>query len=177
MKIIIRQETTRDHESVFNLIDKAFRTVEISDHQEPFLVERLRASEAFVPELSLVAQQEKKIVGHILLTKIRIVNDREIFESLTLAPVTVLPEFQNKGIGGQLIVEAHKRAKKMGFKSIILLGHSHYYPKFGYQLASKFGIKLPFEAPEENCMAVELVKNGLQGITGMVEYSKEFYTT
>ncbi len=59
--------------------------------------------------------------------------------------------------------------------SIILLGHENYYPKFGYEKASKYGIVIPFDAPDENCMAIEFVKNGLKGVSGNVEYPNEFY--
>ncbi|WP_439128249.1 GNAT family N-acetyltransferase [Polaribacter sp.] len=172
--MIIRQETKIDHKVVFNLIKSAFKNAEFADHTEQFLVEKLRKSDAFIPELSLVAEIDKKIVGHILLTKLKVRNDVKEFDSLALAPVSVLPEFQKKGIGAKLIVQSHEKAKKLGYKSVIVLGHEKYYPKFGYKQAHKFGIKLPFEVPKENCMAIELVKNGLKGVTGMVEYPKEF---
>lgn len=175
MKITIRKEESREFKAVFELIEKAFETESMSDHKEQFLVERLRNSNAFIPELSLVAEIKNKIVGHILLTKLKIKSEQDKFDSLALAPVTVLPEFQGKGIGGKLILESHKIAKELGFKSIILLGHENYYPKFGYMQADKFGIELPFEAPKENCMAIELVENGLNGVNGIVEYPKEFY--
>lgn len=170
----IRQENKNDYKKVFNLIEKAFRKEEFTDHKEQFLVERLRKSDAFIPELSLVAEIDKEIVGHILLTKIKIRAKTNEFNSLALAPVSVLPEFQGRGIGGKLIVEAHKIAKVLGHKSIILLGHEKYYPKFGYKQADKFGIELPFDVPKENCMAIELIETGLSGVSGMVEYPNEF---
>lgn len=175
MNITIRQEREEDHKAVFELIEKAFESEQMSDHQEQFLVERLRNSNAFVPELSLVAETENKIAGHILLTKLKIKNDYNEFDSLALAPVSVLPEYQGNGIGGMLIKESHRRAKKSGFKSVVLLGHEEYYPRFGYKQAGNFGIELPFDVPKENCMAIELVENGLKGVTGMVEYAREFY--
>ncbi|MAD96085.1 MAG: GNAT family N-acetyltransferase [Flavobacteriaceae bacterium] len=171
----IRQETKRDHREVFNVIEKAFKEAEFTDHTEHFLVERLRKSDAFIPGLSLVAEDKGRIVGHILLTKIKIKNRSTEFDSLALAPVSVLPEFQGKGIGGKLILESHKRAKELGHKSIVLLGHENYYPRFGYKQADMYGIELPFEVPKENCMVIELVENGLKGVHGMVEYPKEFY--
>lgn len=175
MEVIIRQENKKDHQVVFDLIEKAFKTEVYSDYREQFLVEMLRKSKAFVPELSLVAEKYNKIVGHILLTIIEITNDHQTFGSLALAPVSVLPEFQNQGIGGQLIEYAHEKAKSLGYKSIVILGHKDYYPKFGYQQADKFGIELPFDVPKENCMAIELVENGLKDVNGMVVYPKEFY--
>jgi predicted N-acetyltransferase YhbS len=175
MKILIRQEESTDFQEVFNVIENAFRSEKFSDKREQFLVERLRKSSAFIPELSLVAVFENVIVGHILLTKLKVKNTKTQFESLALAPVSVLPEYQGNGIGGKLIVKAHKIAKQLGHKSIVLLGHEKYYPRFGYVLAEQFGIELPFDAPKENCMAIELINNGLTGVSGTVEYPKEFY--
>ena len=138
------------------------------------MVERLRNSKAFIPELSLVAELAGQIVGYILLTKIEIKNEQQVFKSLALAPVSVLPEFQNKGIGGTLILKAHEIAKSLGYESVILLGHQDYYPKFGYVQTSQFGITLPFIVPTENCMAIELESNALISVTGVVDYPKEF---
>jgi predicted N-acetyltransferase YhbS len=174
MKVIIRKETVADFVDVFKLIEKAFENEIYSDHSEQFLVERLRKSEAFVPNLSLVAVSDEKIVGHILLTKIQINGSHGSNESLALAPVSVLPSYQKRGIGGQLIIAAHDRARELGFSSIILLGHKDYYPRFGYRQAEQFGITLPFDVPPENCMAIELIPKGLLGVSGMVEYPSEF---
>ena len=175
MDILIRQENNSDYQKVFDITKQAFSSLEIGNHDEQYLVERLRKSSTFIPRLSLVAVCEDEIVGHILLTKLKIKNESTEFESLSLAPISVLPEFQNKGIGGKLIKEAHAIAKELGYKSIILIGHEDYYPRFGYELTSKYGIKLPFEAPEKNCMVIELQKNGLNGVSGTVEYPKEFF--
>lgn len=173
--MIIRQEKYEDFPTVFNLIEKAFKNEEFSDHQEQFLVERLRKSTAFIPELSLVAELDGNVVGHILLTKLKIKNNQSEFISLALAPVSVDPHYQGRGIGGKLITTAHQIAEKLGYKSIVLLGHENYYPKFGYQQADKFAIELPFEVPKENVMAIELVKDALKNVNGIVEYPPEFF--
>ena len=122
MSIIIRQEEPQDFEAVFGLIRQALDSEEHSDHREQFLVERLRNSDAFVPELSLVAEIGGTLAGHILLTKVKIVSDcAEEAGSLALAPVAVLPAYQGNGIGGRLIRAAHEKAREMGFGSVILL--------------------------------------------------------
>jgi predicted N-acetyltransferase YhbS len=175
MALKLRQESSEDFEKVFRIIESAFKNEAYSDNKEQFLVKKLRSSDAFIPELSIVAEDDGKIVGHILLTKIKIKNDQRAFESLALAPVSVMPIYQKKGIGGQLIKEAHKIAKVLGYKSIVLLGHETYYPKFGYELARNYDIKIPFDAADENCMVIELVKDGLKGVNGVVEYAEEFF--
>lgn len=175
MEISIRTENKEDFTAVFYLIQNAFEQEQMSDHKEHFLVERLRNSKAFVPELSLVAEIGNKIVGHILLTKLKIKNGQVDFDSLALAPVSVLPEYQGIGISNKLIRAAHKKAIELGFQSVVLLGHAKYYPKLGYKQADIFGIELPFEVPKENCMVIELVEDGLKNVNGIVEYPKEFY--
>lgn len=171
----IRKEENKDYKEVFNLIKNAFENEVYTDHKEQFLVRRLRNSQAFVPELSLVAEVDGEIVGYVLLTKIKIINNDLQKTSLALAPIAVLKKYQGKGIGGKLILKAHQRAKELGFGSIILLGHEKYYPKFGYKMTKNYGIKLPFEVPDENCMLIELTENALKDVSGIVEYPKEFY--
>jgi len=175
IKIRIRQENDKDRVAVHGLIERAFATEEFSDQKEHLMVERLRGTEAFIPELSLVAECGDKLVGHILLTRIRILQGSKVTESLALAPVSVLPGFQRKGIGSLLIKEAHQRARKMGYGSVIVLGHENYYPRFGYQRAELYGIEFPFDAPAANCMAIELKKNSLKAAGGKVAYPPEFY--
>ncbi len=175
MNIRIRQESPKDQQIVERLIEEAFREMAMSDHKEHLLVARLRKSDSFVPDLSLVAEEDAQIVGHILLTKINIRDGEKVSGSLALAPVSVSPAYQNRGIGSKLVIAAHKQAKALGFTSIVLLGHKDYYPRFGYELSSNYGIKLPFEATEENCMVVVLCEHGLAGVKGMVEYPMAFY--
>lgn len=175
MKIIIRQEKTEDYKQVFNLVEKAFKDQPYSDGDEQLLVERLRKSDSFIPELSLVAEIDKNIVGYILLTKLKIIDGEKEYATLSLAPVAVLPGCQKMGVGKKLILEAHKRAVDLGHESVILVGHENYYPKFGYKLAKSFNLTFPFEAPDINCMVIELKENALHGIKGMVTYPKEFF--
>ena len=177
METIIRQEKPSDHNAVFQLIKTAFQNEEFTDHSEHHLVDRLRKADGYIPELSLVAIIDEQIVGHILMTPIKIKGEQNSWTSLALAPVSVLPDYRKKGIGGQLIKAAHKQSIELGYKSVVLIGHEHYYPKFGYLQAHNFGIKFPFEAPKENCMAIELVENGLANIKGIVEYPEAFFGT
>lgn len=170
INLIIRQEDTIDFKEIYEVNTLAF-----GQENEARLVERLRQSEAFVPELSLVAIVDKEVVGYILFSKIKIVGDRQqCFDSLALAPMSVRPQYQNKGIGGQLIKYGLVKAGILGYKSVIVLGHEHYYPKFGFVPANRWQIKPPFEVPENVFMAIELVENGLKEVGGIVAYPKAF---
>ncbi|WP_353184101.1 N-acetyltransferase [Parapedobacter lycopersici] len=175
MEVIIRKEEETDFSATFEVVRRAFEHEVQSDHQEQFLVERLRNSDAFVPELSLVAEIGGRLVGYVLLTRINISNESgQEAVALALAPIAVLPEYQGKGIGGRLMQAAHQQAIALGFGAIVLLGHENYYPKFGYRLAREFGIALPFEVPDENCMAIELIEGALQHVSGTVKYPAAF---
>ena len=167
--IEISKEEKSDYEEVYNLVKTAFEKAEESDGNEQDLVVALRKSSNFIPELSLVAKKDNKIVGYILFTKIQIGK----FEELALAPLAVLPEYQRQGVGSKLIEEGHKIAKEMGYHYVVVLGSDKYYPKFGYEKASKYGIKPPFDVPDENFMVIKL--NDLRKeIIGTVKYAKEF---
>lgn len=170
MKVEIRQETEADFSDVYEVNQSAFE-----QDTEARLVELLRNTDAFIPSLSLVAAIDNKIVGHILFTKIKIRNDEgNEYDSLALAPMAVKPALQRQGIGGQLIRYGLSEARELGHKSVIVVGHEHYYPKFGFVPAGKWQIKAPFEVPANVFMAVELVEDGLKDISGTVEYPKAF---
>lgn len=175
MDILIRQEFPADYHSTEEMIREAFLNEEYSDKTEHFLVKRIRNSDAFIPELSLVAlTQAKEVVGHILLSKITIADGEKAADSLALAPVSVAPGYQGKGIGSQLIRSALNKAKEGGFRSVIVLGHKDYYPRFGFKPASLWNIQAPFEVPDEVFMALELTENALEKAAGVVHYSKAF---
>jgi predicted N-acetyltransferase YhbS len=173
--INIRPEKQADFSAVKTILKLAFANDEHSEQTEDLLVERLRKSPAYIPELALVATLEDEVIGHILLTKIDIVSSRGGTPSLALAPVSVHPDYQNQGFGGALIKTAHQQARQLGYGSIVLLGHSDYYPRFGYKLCRDYGIELPFPAPTENCMILELQEGALTGISGMVKYDQAFF--
>lgn len=175
MDILIRKELTKEYNTTEEVVKRAFLHEEYSDKKEHLLVNRIRKSDAFIPELSLVAiDQDNEIVGHILLSKITIVNDDKIVDSLALAPVSVIPVKQKKGIGSQLIHTALKKAKEIGYHSVIVLGHKDYYPKFGFKQARLWNIQAPFDVSDEVFMALELTENSLGNVQGVVQYSKAF---
>lgn len=175
MDIIIRPELNTEYNKTEEIIQKAFLNEEYSDKKEHLLVNRIRKSDAFIPELSLVAlNQGEDVIGHILLSKIKIKDGDIEVDSLALAPVSVTPEYQKKGIGSQLIHAALKNAKDLGYRSVIVLGHKDYYPKFGFKPASFWHIQAPFEVPDEVFMALELTPNSLEKVQGVVHYSKAF---
>lgn len=170
-QLIIRQEKEQDCDAVYKVVKEAFASAECADGDEQDLVNRLRESAEFIPELSLVAELEGEIVGYILFTRLMIAQKPE----LALAPVSVKPGFQSMGIGGGLIVRGHEIAAGLGYKAVVVVGHADYYPRFGYEPACKYGIKAPFAVPDENFMVKFLSADGAEGLSGMVTYSPAFF--
>ena len=169
MKIIIEAETESDYEQITRLHIEAF-----NGDSEARLVEKLRKTPEYVSNLSLVAKYNNEIIGHILFYPLKINTGKKRCNSLALAPISVLPNFQHKGVGGRLINEGLEKAQKFGFKSVIVVGHSEYYPRFGFKNASSYGISAPFEIPDNSFFAFELEKNGLKNCSGTIEYPNEF---
>lgn len=175
MNINIRSEKKADQQEIYEVVKRAFETAEHADEDEHNLVNRLRNSESFIPELSIVATIDEKIIAHVLFTKAIIKNNEQEFATLALAPVSVVPEFQRKGVGSKIMTESLQKAKQLGYESVIVLGSNEYYPKFGFTEAAHFDIKAPFEVPSEFFMALELVGNSLEKVNGTVIYAPEFF--
>lgn len=157
---LLRTEKSTDHQQVFELIKAAFQSHPLSNHKEQHLVRLLRKEPSFIPSLSVVAVSRTAtptVCGHILLTPIILETDSEATTSLpktlALAPLTVSPDFQGKGIGSALIKEAHLRAIELGYSLSVLVGEPNYYQKFGYKEASSYSLKLPYDLPSKNCLA------------------------
>ena len=167
--MIIRQEHNEEFHSIYALVKAAFESAEHADGNEPDLVNALRKSDSYIPELSLVAEIDGKIVGHIMFTKLKIGNQVQ----LALAPLSVLPDYQKQGIGTALIQEGHTRARALGYEYSVVLGSEKYYPRTGYLPAKNYGIFAPFNVPDENFMACKLSENA-PAVCGIVQYAKEF---
>ena len=127
--MLIRPEAPSDIQSISEVTIAAFNTLEISQHTEQFVINALR--QANVLTISLVAEIFGKIVGHIAFSPITISDGTKDWYGL--GPVSVLPEYQKKGIGKALIYEGLNRLKKMGAKGCMLVGHPEYYIKFGFK--------------------------------------------
>ncbi|MFC5472283.1 GNAT family N-acetyltransferase [Cohnella suwonensis] len=119
MSIIIRSEIESDHTQVHDVNWVAFGNRE----DEATLVERIRNTPNFVPQLSIVAELDGEIVGHLLLSKAEVVDDNNLHEVIVLAPIAVKPDYQKQGIGKQLIYEGLNRCKELGFYIVLLIGH------------------------------------------------------
>lgn len=172
MDLEIRQENKDDYHIIDKLIRAAFKK-----DKEAKLVAALRKRKDYIPELSLVAIDSDSgiIVGHVLLTRIKIKNDRNVIsESLAMAPISVLPGYQKRGVGAQLSFEGFDKAHELGFHSVIFMGHADHYPRLGLKPGIKWNLEPPYGGKAELCMGIELEKDSLKDISEIIEYPKEF---
>ncbi|MBU0607739.1 MAG: N-acetyltransferase [Armatimonadetes bacterium] len=168
----IRTESEDDFPLVRELVKAAFETAHVSSGDEQNYVDRVRESDAYLPELSLVAEDEGELIGHIMLSRMSIVrDDGSDLATLTIAPVSVTPARQNQGVGTSLMQEAMRLAREAGHKSVLLVGDPAYYHRFGFRTTADFGLRSTQGIPDENVMACELVPQALQGVSGTITFS------
>lgn len=175
----IRTETNGDIEAVRQVHLAAFGGRE----DESRLADRIRESAGFVPELSLVAEADGRVVGHMLISKAELVDGQDATDTLVLAPIGVLPDAQGRGVGGALIMEGIRQAERLGYKLIFLIGHPSYYPKFGFKPAVDSGLVLmQFDVPDDVFMVRELSDGELARLAvarkekyGELKYPQTFF--
>jgi putative acetyltransferase len=165
--LIVRSESTetRERSVVHSINIAAFGRTDEAD-----LVDSLRAEGVVL--LSLVAESEKRIVGHILFSRMSIETATGSIPAAALAPVAVLPECQSQGIGGRLINRGLEFLRARGERIVIVLGHPDYYPRFGFSCENASSLESPF--PPDAFMAMELSRGALDGIRGKVKYPAAF---
>lgn len=165
----IRLETPDDIEAIHAVNAAAFRT-----DGEAKVVDRLR--EICHPFISLVAEVNGKVVGHILFTPVQLNTSKDlILDGMGLAPLAVLPEYQSKGIGSALCESGLEKIRAMGTPFVVVLGHPGYYPHFGFKPAADFGIRSAYpDVPPEAFMIKIYDRDLLHGVKGVVQYRPEF---
>ena len=170
METIIRPEHPEDIEAIAEVTRRAFGREEEAD-----IVARIRESEYFIPELSLVAESGGRIIGHIMFSYVTLISfDRPAEKVLTLAPLSVDPDEQNSGTGSSLVWAGLEKAGSLGHRIVIVIGHADYYPKFGFKQARPLGFDIGFKVPDEAFMVAGLKPGALQLSSGMIQFSPPF---
>lgn len=165
--IAIRQEQPAGVPAIRLVVEEAFGRSAEAD-----LVDLLRSHGKF--KLSLVAEMEGQVVGHILFTVETIEGAGSGPSTLGLAPLAVLTQFQGRGVGSALMRDGLQRCRDTGHEAIVVLGHPAYYPKFGFLPASRYGLRCEYDVPDDAFMVLELRAGALQGHWGLVRYQPEF---
>ena len=169
MKIQIRPETAEDIEAIKKINTAAFET-----EAEAGLVDALRDSST--PLISLVAEVDQKIVGHILFSPMTLSGKSTIVKIAGLAPMAVMPGYQKRAIGTALVKKGLKQCISIGYQAAVVLGHPEYYPRFGFMPCSRFGIKSEYDVPDEVFMVKELENGALSDCQSVVKYHPLFNT-
>jgi len=167
MSPTLRQEEPTDLPGIRTVNEAAF-----GRRGEADLVDALRASGKLV--VSAVAVIDDRIVAHAAFSAIEVQGQDSLVPVLSLAPVAAAPDLQRQGLGSAVIRWGIDRCRQLGHGVIIVLGDPAYYPRIGFQPASGYGIRCPFDVPPEAFMVLELSPGAAVGYQGMVWYGAEF---
>jgi putative acetyltransferase len=170
MTFEIRPERPGDEEAIAEVNRRAF-----GGEEEVGIIARIRNSEFFISALSLVAESGGRITGHIMFSIISLVREGRLPEKiLSLAPMAVAPEVQGSGTGSDLVRAGMEKARELGYRIVIVIGHPGYYPRFGFVQARRNGFEIAYEVPDEAFMVAGLQPGALQDAGGMVQFSPPF---
>lgn len=164
--MLIRDEEERDLAAVRRLNAAAFGTP-----AEAKLVDALRQQAR--PVVSLVAEENQAIVGHIMFSPVVLSSHPEL-KIMGLAPMAVSPQHQRQGIGSALVRAGLEQCRKLGSGAVVVLGHPGYYPRFGFVPAGRMGIGCEYEVPADVFMLVELEPDYLRNASGTIKYDPAF---
>lgn len=167
MKINIRKTEKSEYYQTEFLTRETFWNLYKPGCNEHLILNKLRKSSAYIKELDLSAVHENEPIGHVISSKAKIVDtNQKEHEILCLGPLTVMPGFQNKGIGSMLLNESMRVARQLCYRGIILFGNPAYYQRFGFVNAKKYGIATKDDQNFEAFMALEMNENSLLGVNG-----------
>ena len=165
---MIRDEAAGDAPAVRVVNEEAFESP-----LEAGIVDALRAS---CPDrVSLVAERDGGIVGHILFTPVELEAAGGPIHGYGLAPMAVRTAWQRHGIGSALVAEGTKRLREAGAPFVIVLGHPEYYPRFGFEPVSRYGVHCQWpDVPDEAFMLLVLEPARASSLAGVARYRPEF---
>jgi len=169
MEITLRLEEENDYKIVENLTREAFWNNHVPGCDEHLLIHNLRKTNEFIKELDFVAVHENKIVGNIVYVKSKVIKEDVENSVITFGPVSVLPDYQNKGIGSKLINHTVKLSKEMGYNGIIIYGDPEYYKRFGFIESKHYNITNKEKKFPVALLVLELYPGALNGIEGIFD--------
>ena len=163
-KLIIRNETEQDYTIVENITREAFWNLHVPGCDEHYVAHVLRKHEDFIPELDLVAELDGQVVGNIMYTKARLIDESKNTKIiLTFGPLSVLPEFQRRGISKTLLEHSFEKAMELGFDTIVIFGHPGNYVSHGFKSCKKYNVCLDNDLFPTAMLVKELRQGALDG--------------
>jgi putative acetyltransferase len=166
--IAIRTEQPGDAAAI-----RALNQAVFGRRNEAEVVDAVRA--ACPNALSLVAEDDGRLVGHVLFSPVTVSNGEPIAEGMGLGPIAVVPDRQRQGIGSLLVRAGIEALREWNYPFIIVVGHPGYYPQFGFVPASRHGLCCPWEdVPDEAFMVLLLDEAAMEGVSGTVAYQEAF---
>jgi putative acetyltransferase len=172
--LVVRAETPADFAAVDDVVQQCFARGATGVAEEVLLVRGIRALPEFDPELSLVAELDGRIIGHLLFSLMAIVSAEGRAPALALAPLAVLPGFEGTHAGTRLMRRGLEVCRERGHRIVIVLGHPKYYRRFGFRPARAMGIEPPEPWADEAFMALALEHDALSGVSGVARYALPF---
>lgn len=165
--IKLRNEVALDYRSVEELTREAFWNHHVPGCNEHYLLHIMRNCDAFIKKLDFVAEVDGKVIANIAYAKSNIIGDSgEHYNVITFGPLSVLPEYQGKGIGGMLIKHTKEIAKELGYRAILIYGDPGYYSKFGFVEAENYDIRTSNNMYAVPLQALELYPGALSDCPG-----------
>lgn len=180
MNILVRLEEAKDYRRVEEITKLAFsypgriERGQIGCPFEHWMVHELHKRDGIL-SLSLVAEIDGYLVGHIICSNAMVKTDDKELPVLNFGPISVLPEYQRKGVGAALIKAMIEKARLLGYGAILFFGRPEYYPPFGFKEASEFGVSDSEGYNYPAFMGMELIPQYLSGVRGGKYYESDIY--
>lgn len=177
MDYIIRNEEEKDYYEVENVVREAFWNVYRPGCNEHLVIHNFRNDPAFIKELNFVVEKDGEIIGSIIYSYAKLkLDDGRVKDFICFGPVGIRPDYQNAGLGQELIYFSLKEAQKLGHTVVFITGHHKYYQKLGFESASKYGVFLNNNRAGEFkfFMVKSLTEDGLTDMNGVLEFNDCF---
>ncbi len=173
MNIKIRHENENDYRVVEEVAREAFWNLYFPGCAEHVVVNKMRKSKDFIPELSFVIEVDGKIAGAIFYTHSKIVSaDNKEFDTISFGPVFISPKYHRMGLGRKLITHSIEEAKKLGYKAITTLGYPYHYEPYGFVGGKKYNISMEDGKFYKGLLVLPLFEGALDGISGYAAHSE-----
>lgn len=166
----IRVVNKSDFKDIYNLVKEAFKTAQVSDGNEQDFVLELRKRVFYIPSLEFVAEEQGKLIGHIMFTKQAVDLEKGKLKALLIAPLCVVDlAYRNQGIGSKLMNYGLMKAKELGYDTAFLVGNPEYYQKFGFLCVTNYNLKNMTTIPDKYVMVKEIKEKALSNVKGGVD--------